>query len=187
MSYFLTLHRSSFNLHFYLSVSCFTTLTNLFATTTRTSSQNQLNITKQTQNHLISLIKSCSKKTHFLQIHAHIIRISLIQDPTISLHLLSRISLSNFRDTRYSRQIFDQIPNPNVSHFNTIIRAYSISNSPEEAFYLFKKMRQKCVPTNPLTCSFAIKSCIRFCSLIGGVQIHTRIFRDGYQSYQIVF
>ncbi|KAJ0105681.1 hypothetical protein Patl1_18764 [Pistacia atlantica] len=180
MSYFLTLHPSSLNVRFYLSVSCFTTLTNLFPTTT--SSQNQLNITKQTQKHLISLIKSCSKKTHFLQIHAHIILTSLIQDPTISLHLLSRISFSPFRETRYSRQIFDQIPNPNVSHFNTIIRAYSISNSPEQAFYLFKNMRKKSVPTSPLTCSFAIKSCIRFCSLIGGVQIHARILRDGYQS-----
>ncbi|KAJ0048698.1 hypothetical protein Pint_16118 [Pistacia integerrima] len=182
MSYFLTLHPSSLNLRFYLSVSCFTTLTNLFPTT---SSQNQLNITKQTQKHLISLIKSCSKKTHFLQIHAHIILTSLIQDPTISLHLLSRISFSPFRETRYSRQIFDQIPNPNLSHFNTIIRAYSISNSPEQAFFLFKNMRQKCVPTSPLTCSFAIKSCIRFCSLIGGVQIHARILRDGVQACRV--
>lgn len=43
-------------------------------------------------------------------------------------------------------------------------------------------MRQKSVSTNPLTCSFAIKSCVRFSSLIGGVQIHARIFRDGFQS-----
>ncbi|GAV85262.1 PPR domain-containing protein/PPR_2 domain-containing protein/DYW_deaminase domain-containing protein [Cephalotus follicularis] len=43
-------------------------------------------------------------------------------------------------------------------------------------------MRQKGVPTNPLSSSFAIKCCIRICSLMGGVQIHCRFFRDGFLS-----
>lgn len=137
---------------------------------------------KHTTKQLISLIKSCTKATHLLQVHAHIILTSLIQHPVVSFHLLSRLSFSPFRQTRYSRRIFDQIPHPNVFHYNTMIRAYSMSDLPEQGFYLFKKMRQEGISTNPFSCSFAIKSCIKFCSLIGGLQIHTRILRDGYQS-----
>ncbi|TXG51735.1 hypothetical protein EZV62_024259 [Acer yangbiense] len=74
------------------------------------------------------------------------------------------------------------MPNPNVSHYNTMIRAYSVSNSPEQGFHLYRKMRLNGIPTNPLSCSFAIKSCIRFSSLVCGLQIHARITRDGYQS-----
>lgn len=56
-----------------------------------------------------------------------------------------------------------------------------MSSSPEEGFYLFEKMRQKRIPTNPFACSFAIKCCMKFCSLMGGLQIHARVLRDGYQ------
>lgn len=56
-----------------------------------------------------------------------------------------------------------------------------MSSSPEEGFYLFKKMRQKRIPTNPFACSFAVKCCMKFCSLMGGVQIHARVSRDGHQ------
>ncbi|KAL5746812.1 hypothetical protein ACOSP7_023787 [Xanthoceras sorbifolium] len=168
---FLTTSRPTPNPYCYLFVSCFTSLSNL----TTPPPSNSL---QKTRNHFVSLIKSSTQKPHLLQIHAHLIRTSRIEDPVLNLYLLSRI----FRETDYSRQVFDQIPRPNVSHYNTMIRAYSVSNSPEQGFHLYRKMRLNGVPTNPLSCSFAIKSCIRFCSLVGGLQIHARITRDGYQS-----
>jgi pentatricopeptide repeat protein len=138
----------------------------------------------QTQTHeqLLSLIKSCTKNTHFLQIHAHLVRTNLLQDPTISLNFLSRVALFTTRDLKYSRHFFTQISNPLASHYNTMIRAYSISNSPLEGFYMYREMKRQGVRVNPVSSSFAIKSCIKVSSLLGGVQVHARILRDGHQS-----
>ncbi|KAF3943202.1 hypothetical protein CMV_030219 [Castanea mollissima] len=136
----------------------------------------------QRQKQLLSLIKTCTQKTHFLQIHAHLVYTNLLQDPTISLNFLSRVALFTTRDLNYSRQFFSQIPNPLASHYNTMIRAYSISNSPLEGFYMYREMKRQGLPVNPMSSSFAIKSCIKVSTLLGGVQVHARILRDGHQS-----
>ncbi|KAG6678199.1 hypothetical protein I3842_14G068600 [Carya illinoinensis] len=137
---------------------------------------------EEERRQLLSLIKSCTQKTHLLQVHAHLIRTSLLQDPTISLNFLSRLALSPARDMDYSRQFFTQISDPLSSHYNTMIRAYSTSNSPLEGLYMYREMKRQSVRVNPLSSSFAIKSCIKLSSLLGGVQVHARILTDGHQS-----
>lgn len=57
-----------------------------------------------------------------------------------------------------------------------------MSNSPEEGFYLYRDMRRRGVPPNPMSSSFVVKSCIRILWLVGGLQIHATILRDGHQS-----
>ncbi|GAU38728.1 hypothetical protein TSUD_208380 [Trifolium subterraneum] len=72
--------------------------------------------------------------------------------------------------------------NPFVSHYNTMIRAYSFSDSPQKALFLYRDMRRTGIAANPLTSSFVVKSCIKFLYLLGGVQVHCNIFKDGHQS-----
>ncbi|KAH7529074.1 hypothetical protein FEM48_Zijuj05G0145600 [Ziziphus jujuba var. spinosa] len=110
---------------------------------------------------LISLIKSTTQKTHLLPIHAHILRTSLIQDHSVSLQFLSRAALSPVRDLGYSRLFFFQIPEPNVLQYNTMIRAYSMSDSPEEGVYMYREMRRRGLCPDPVSSSFALRSCIR--------------------------
>ncbi|KAF8399483.1 hypothetical protein HHK36_015349 [Tetracentron sinense] len=144
--------------------------------------QQRIQLIQSSEKDIISIIKSCSRQTHLIQIHAHIIRTSLIQNPTISANFLSRAAFSSSRDISYSRLIFSQISEPTVSHYNTMIRAYSLSKFPEEGFNLYRQMRQRGVRPDPLSSSFVLKSCTRMSSLMGGKQIHARILRDGHQS-----
>ncbi|XP_059645374.1 pentatricopeptide repeat-containing protein At3g47530 [Cornus florida] len=146
----------------------------------------QLLSTGQTEKTLISLIKSCSSKTQLLQIHAHLVRTSLLQDPTISLTFLIRVALWTSRNFGYSRRIFSHISEPNVSHYNTMIRACLKNNSPEEGFKLYREMQWRGMRPDPLSSSFAIKSCVKISSLFGGLQIHARVLRDGHQSDRLL-
>ncbi|KAJ8753344.1 hypothetical protein K2173_019743 [Erythroxylum novogranatense] len=132
--------------------------------------------------HLISLIKSSIQRSHFLQIHAHLLRTSLLQDPTISLPFLSRIALSPIRDVIHSRQIFSQILTPTTFHYDTMIKAYSGSNTPINGFYLYQDLRRRGLRANSLTLSFVLKCFVRVSSLMGGLQVHARILEDGHQS-----
>ena len=154
--------------------------------TTFSDNRRRLQPRDESENQLISLIKSCFKKTQLLQIHAHIIRTSVIREHFICLQFLSRVALSPFHDMGYSSRIFSQIMNPSGSQFNVMIRAYSMSGSPEEGFYLYREMRRRGVPPNPLSSSFVIKSCTKISSLMGGLQIHGRILRDGHESDSVL-
>ncbi|KAM1789166.1 hypothetical protein ACFX11_039354 [Malus domestica] len=151
------------------------------ATKAQTSYQKLLQTSSSTR--LLSLIKSCTTKSHLLQIHAHTLRTSLVLDPTISFQFLSVVvALSPLTSITYSRQFFDQIEKPTAFHYNKMIRAYSKSDSPAERFYLYRDLRRRGLCADAMASSFVIKSCIRVSSLVGGIQVHARILRDGHRS-----
>jgi len=136
---------------------------------------------------IISIIKSINHNTHLLQIHAHILTTTLIQDSAVSHHFLCRVALSGpLQNPNYSLRFFQQINHPFVSHYNTMIRAYSFSDSPQKSLFLCRDMRRRGIAANPLTSSFVVKSCIRFLYLLGGVQVHCNVFKDGHQSDTIL-
>ncbi|CAH8360344.1 unnamed protein product [Eruca vesicaria subsp. sativa] len=136
------------------------------------------------EDHLISLITSSTAKPHLRQIHAVLLRTSLIKSSDIFHHFLSRLALSLVpRDINYSRRVFSHRTNPTLSHCNTMIRAFSLSETPSQGFLLFSSLRRKTFPpANPLSSSFALKCCIKSRDLTGGLQIHGKIFRDGFLS-----
>ncbi|XAR50043.1 hypothetical protein NMG60_11004260 [Bertholletia excelsa] len=131
----------------------------------------------QREKCLISLIKSSSQETQLAQIHAHLLRTSLLKNRTIYLALLSRLS----RNLRYARRFFSQILKPNLSHYNTMIRVYSQSNSPKEGFNLYREMRNRGLRPDPISSSFVTECCIKMCSILGGEQVHAKILTDGHQ------
>ncbi|WOH10455.1 hypothetical protein DCAR_0729924 [Daucus carota subsp. sativus] len=142
-----------------------------------------INQSTNTEKTIISIIKSPSiRKKQLLQLHAHLIYTSFIQNPTVSFSLLSRLLSSLSFDLAYSRQIFDQVKKPNVSHYNAIIRAYSMSINPVEGFVLFREMLRKNVRPDSMTCSFVTKACVKGSSLFGGLQIHGWVLRAGCHS-----
>ncbi|XP_008787150.3 pentatricopeptide repeat-containing protein At3g47530 [Phoenix dactylifera] len=130
----------------------------------------------------IPLITSCSTKTHLLQIHARLLRSSLVDNPSITTAFLSRAALSPLGDINYSRRVFEQIPKPTVFHYNTMLRSYSQDSTPEEALHLYNRMRKLGISPNTFTSSFALKSCTRISYLSGGKQMHARVLQDGHQS-----
>ncbi|KAF5734143.1 pentatricopeptide repeat-containing protein [Tripterygium wilfordii] len=175
--------------HHSIFLSRFTTDTQIIRAPSqnRHHPRNRVKSTSYSQNQtqmqsLVSLIKSCSQYSHLLQIHAYVISTSLLQLPFISLPFLSRVALSPLRSLSYSRQVFDHLSDPYVSHYNTMIRAYSLSNSAEEGFNIYQELRRRGIHANALSSMFVIKCCVKFCSLNGGEQIHGCLLKDGHQS-----
>ncbi|VVB04537.1 unnamed protein product [Arabis nemorensis] len=142
------------------------------------------NSMSNSDHHLISLIVSSTGKLHLRQIYAFLLRTSLIRNSNVFHHFLSRLALSLVpRDIDYSRRVFSHRSNPSVSHCNTMIRAFSVSQTPGEGFRLFRSLRRKSsLPPNPLSSSFALKCCIKSGDLLGGLQIHGKIVSDGFLS-----
>ncbi|KAH6824366.1 Pentatricopeptide repeat superfamily protein [Perilla frutescens var. hirtella] len=132
---------------------------------------------------IISLIKSCKHKSHLFQLHSFLLRSSHLYNPTIFLAFLSRLALPPLRDLSYSGRIFSEFPDPNVSLYNTMIRAHSFSrDSARKGFHLYQELVSSGISSNALSASVAVKCCTKIKSLCNGMQVHARIWKDGFLS-----
>ncbi|KAH6801220.1 Pentatricopeptide repeat superfamily protein [Perilla frutescens var. hirtella] len=132
---------------------------------------------------IISLIKSCKHKFHLFQLHSFLLRSSHLYNPTIFLAFLSRLALPPLRDLSYSGRIFSEFPDPNVSLYNTMIRAHSFSrDSARKGFHLYQELVSSGISSNALSASVAVKCCTKIKSLCNGMQVHARIWKDGFLS-----
>ncbi|CAA6665193.1 unnamed protein product [Spirodela intermedia] len=131
---------------------------------------------------MIPLIKSCSSEAQLRQLHARILLSAAGRDPAVTAAFLSRAAVKPSENLLgYLRLVFEGIPRPYTPHFNAMIRSYSQSSSPEEAFFLFRDMRRRGVGANPASFSFVLKACNRLRHLTGGKQLHGAIVRNGHQ------
>ncbi|KAK4854955.1 hypothetical protein QYF36_002727 [Acer negundo] len=85
------------------------------------------------RNRLVfSLIEQCTSLRHLKQVHAHMLRTGLFFDS-----YSASSTLSPFSSLEYARKVFDEIPEPNLYTWNTLIRAYSWSTEPSESEEFF--------------------------------------------------
>ncbi|XP_073291463.1 pentatricopeptide repeat-containing protein At3g47530 [Primulina huaijiensis] len=147
--------------------------------TTSSAAQHQLHDEKTT----ISLIKSCTKKSHLLQLHSYLLRTSYFYNTRIFLSFLSRFGTPPLRDLSYSHRIFCEFPDPSVSLYNTMIKAYSVTSvSAQKGLVLYQELLSLGIYANALSATVAVKCCVKIGSLSNGLQIHARIWKDGYKS-----
>ncbi|KAL0335624.1 UNVERIFIED_CONTAM: Pentatricopeptide repeat-containing protein [Sesamum radiatum] len=132
---------------------------------------------------IISLIKSCTQKCHLLQLHSQLLRSLNFYNPAVFLSFLSRFALPPLRDLSYSCRIFSEFPEPNVSLYNTMIRAHSLSrDSARNGFLLYQELLRLGISANALTSTAAVKCCMKIGSLFSGMQVHATIWKGGHLS-----
>ncbi|XP_057983005.1 pentatricopeptide repeat-containing protein At2g29760, chloroplastic-like [Malania oleifera] len=132
----------------------------------------------------LSLLESCKSIKQALQIHAQIVLNGLQWDLFSVSRLISFFSLSDSKDgLDHARLLFMPIDRPNLFIWNTMIRGYARSDSPQEAFALFVSMTTKGIESpNNYTFPFLLNSCARLPSAEQGREIHCCIIKNGFES-----
>ncbi|KAF8402675.1 hypothetical protein HHK36_010764 [Tetracentron sinense] len=134
-------------------------------------------------NALLSLINQCSNATQVKLIHAHMLRTGLFFDPYSASRLITVCALSPFSNLEYARQVFDQMPQPNLYTWNTLIRAYASSSDPNQSLLIFSQMLQQCPdPPNKFTFPFAIKAASELSALGEGRVFHGMVIKSSLDS-----
>ncbi|WJZ96580.1 hypothetical protein VitviT2T_015254 [Vitis vinifera] len=114
------------------------------------------------------------------QAHAHILKSGLIHSTFAASRLIASVSTnSHAQAIPYAHSIFSRIPNPNSYMWNTIIRAYANSPTPEAALTIFHQMLHASVLPDKYTFTFALKSCGSFSGVEEGRQIHGHVLKTG--------
>ena len=94
---------------------------------------------------------------HVKQVHAQIYKANLFQDLYVAPKLISAFSLCHQMVLAVS--VFNQIQEPNVHLYNTLIRAHVHNSQPSQAFATFFQMLSDGVSPDNFTYPFLVKAC----------------------------
>ncbi|CAI8583952.1 unnamed protein product [Vicia faba] len=128
----------------------------------------------------LNLIKRSTKLYHLLQLHSLFLKSSLHRHPNIISHFLlsaSSISLS------YATSFFHSSPIlPPLFSWNTLIRAFSNTQTPLQSLHLFRQLQTSPLSPNNFTYPFLLKACARFSSVSLGGVVHSLTIKTGFCS-----
>ncbi|KAB2630147.1 pentatricopeptide repeat-containing protein [Pyrus ussuriensis x Pyrus communis] len=98
--------------------------------------------------------------------------------------LLSRLvdfcTNSEARDLGYAKKVFQQISQPSVYIWNSMIRGYSNSENPVESLIMYREMLQRGYLPDNFTFPFVLKSCSVIADYRYGKCVHNCIVKTGY-------
>ncbi|XP_059670395.1 pentatricopeptide repeat-containing protein At3g29230-like [Cornus florida] len=128
----------------------------------------------------LSDLHKCTNLNHLKQVHAYIYRANLHDDPFVAPKLIASFSLC--RQMVLAVNVFNQIHEPNVHLYNTLIRAHVQNSQPSQAFAAFFQMQNCGVYPDNFTHSFLLKACSGQSSLRIVQTIHTHVEKYGFYS-----
>ncbi|KAJ4806459.1 Pentatricopeptide repeat-containing protein [Rhynchospora pubera] len=136
--------------------------------------------------YIFSLLESCSSKSQLVQIHAQLIRTQLISDSFLASRIVSLICSSTEPHMDYARKVFDQILQPNVLAWNSMIRGYTKNKSPLDGLLMYKFMLSRGIYPDSYTLSVVTRACAQVMGLQIGESVHAMVIRLGFGSDMFV-
>ncbi|KAJ8544891.1 hypothetical protein K7X08_017474 [Anisodus acutangulus] len=85
-------------------------------------------------------------------------------------------------DIRHARQLFDEIPEPDIRSWTLLITGYTKSGFPEEALKVYDELTERKVVPDQLALLSVTKACATLGNLIKAKGIHEDVIRYGYRS-----
>ncbi|WOH10450.1 hypothetical protein DCAR_0729919 [Daucus carota subsp. sativus] len=132
-----------------------------------------------------SLLKSCKSLNCIKQVHAFAYKTALKNDPVIAGEFILCCAVLITNAIEYAQRFFLEITQPDVFMYNTLIRGFSDSNSPQRALTTFVEM---CRNLNPDSYSFAfiLKAAALSRCFRTGVQLHCMGMKYGLDTHVFV-
>ncbi|ERM94567.1 hypothetical protein AMTR_s00010p00267800 [Amborella trichopoda] len=140
---------------------------------------------------IVSLVSTrCTSMCHLKQIHAFVFRRPvLLRSNLVLAKMLRFAAVSPSGNLSHARLMFEFIGQaPNLFFWNTIIRGYAKSTTPQETIMLFRLMRRRSVAPDGFTFNFLIKACSRRAtvSAVEGEVIHAQALTQGFHLHLFV-
>ncbi|RDX89044.1 Pentatricopeptide repeat-containing protein, mitochondrial, partial [Mucuna pruriens] len=135
-------------------------------------------------NGLKAVLASCKTIHQALQLHAHVVVTGRHHDPFLMTTLISFFATASSTGLRHSHLLFSRIPNPDLFLFNVMIRAFSLSPTPQHALSLYKSMLSASPSISPdtFTFPFLLKSCANSSRPKLGLLLQTHVIKSGFAS-----
>ncbi|CDP00316.1 unnamed protein product [Coffea canephora] len=128
---------------------------------------------------IVTSLQSCKNISEITPIHGLMVKTGLDQIP----FTLSKLLACSIQDINYAGSIFKHIQKPNLYMFNTILRAYSISENQNQVFVLFNYLRAQRIVLDEFTFVPVLKSCCKKFATWTGLGVHSIVLKSGFQLF----
>ncbi|XP_022991386.1 putative pentatricopeptide repeat-containing protein At3g15930 [Cucurbita maxima] len=135
-----------------------------------------------TTHPLISLLEICESMDQLQQIHCRAIKTGLAANPVLQNRVMAFCCTHECGDLKYARHLFDEMPEPNLFIWNTMIRGYSRLDSPELGVSLYLEMLRRGVKPDNYSFPFLFKGFTRDIALQCGRELHGHVLKHGLLS-----
>ncbi|KAA8543118.1 hypothetical protein F0562_021387 [Nyssa sinensis] len=131
-----------------------------------------------TANRILHLLNHCTSPTHIHQIQTQIILQNLYADTTIAYRFITACQSLCLLDSAHL--LYTQLRRPHVFICNTLIRAFSHSQSPHNSISIYVHMNKNSIRPNNYTFPFILKPLSDLRDLRQGQCIHTQVMKLGH-------
>nr|XP_043622793.1 pentatricopeptide repeat-containing protein At4g14850-like [Erigeron canadensis] len=115
-----------------------------------------------------------------LQIHSHLIKLALENDPKHRNHLINLYSKCGVFGS--ARKLLDESPEPDMVGWSALISGYAQNGFGDEAILGFVEMHRQGIRCNEFTFPSVLKACSMKKDIVGGKQIHKIVVMTGFES-----
>ncbi|XP_030953018.1 pentatricopeptide repeat-containing protein At5g04780, mitochondrial-like [Quercus lobata] len=129
---------------------------------------------------LLSQCTASKSVTSGMEVHAHMIRFGLSEDPSFRNHLISLYS--KCRCFGYARKLVEESSEPDLVSWSALISGYAQNGLGEEALLAFHEMHLLGVKCNQFTFPSVLKACSMTKDLELGKQVHGIAVVTGFES-----
>nr|GMC57008.1 pentatricopeptide repeat-containing protein At5g15300 [Ipomoea batatas]GMC73539.1 pentatricopeptide repeat-containing protein At5g15300 [Ipomoea batatas] len=127
-------------------------------------------------------IRSCKDFRTLKRIHARIIVNGFNSDRSALRELVYVSAVALSTAIHYAHKLFDQIPEPDIFMWNTMLRGSAQSPRPSLAVSLYARMERHYVCPDNYTFPFVLKACTRLSWVNTGLITHGKIVKHGFES-----
>ncbi|KAL5984418.1 hypothetical protein ACLOJK_018523 [Asimina triloba] len=151
---------------------------------TNTSNSSSFSDDPKPPHHLtLSLLDRCSDTPRLKQIHAQMLRLGLFFDAYSASRLLTACVNSHSPNLQYAHRVFDQIPQPNLYSWNSLIRTHASLAQPMHSLLIFSQLLLEGIHTpNKFTFPFVIKAATDLPNVKLGRTAHGMVVKSGFHS-----
>ncbi|KAG0470270.1 hypothetical protein HPP92_016970 [Vanilla planifolia] len=136
---------------------------------------------------ILTLLQGCNSMCRLRKIHAQAVIHGLDLRPSVAGKLLCFCATSAAGDLSYAVHLFSRFSSPLTSHWNYLIRGFSVSPSPTFSISLYNYMfYSPLARPDAATFSFLLKACSKAVAAGKCREVHGSIFRFGFPSNVIV-
>ncbi|XP_010529216.1 PREDICTED: pentatricopeptide repeat-containing protein At4g18840 [Tarenaya hassleriana] len=129
---------------------------------------------------ILSFTEKAESLSEIQQAHAYMLKTGIFRDAFSASKLIAFSAVNPDPVTvSYARSILRRVENPNSFSYNSVIRAYANSSTPETALDVFREMLLGPVLPDKYSFTFVLKACAGFEGYEEGRQIHGLFLKTG--------
>lgn len=132
----------------------------------------------------IQQLKNCSHFISATSTHNILLKHGLLNDTFTANHLMN--SYVRLQKVNHARQLFDEMPSPNVVSWTSLMSGYVNVGHPQFALWLYRKMPDGEVIPNDFTFATVINACSMLADLQTGRKVHAHVEIFGFQCNLVV-